>query len=108
MIDSLPESKEVEKKRPGVKKYSEELILKALRIMIIRRLYSTYALLSFLEQDDPGIKQVRVLLTEKGEFPSRKTWERRLAKLICSLPDLIGLLADIWFIYLKFGKKEWK
>jgi hypothetical protein len=71
-------------------KLAEKLMLKALIIMIIRRLYSAYALLSFLEQDDPVIKQLCILLREKGEFPSRRTWERRLAKLSDNLPNFIG------------------
>jgi hypothetical protein len=64
--------------------------VKALVIMIIRRLYSAYALLAFLEQEDPLPQQLRPLLWEHGRFPSRRTWERRLAVLPQSLPGLIG------------------
>jgi len=39
--------------------------------MIIRRLYSAYALLALLEQDDPLPQQLRLLLSEQGRFPSR-------------------------------------
>ena len=91
LIDSLPEPEEsVKRGRGRAKKYSEKLMLKALIIMIIRRLYSAYALLSFLEQDDPVIRELYVLLCENGEFPTRRTWERRLAKMINNLPDFIG------------------
>jgi hypothetical protein len=65
-------------------------MLKALVIMIIRRLYSAYALLRFLEQDDAVVIKLRALLVEQGRFPSRRTWERRLAKLPNTLPGLIG------------------
>jgi hypothetical protein len=65
-------------------------MVKALVIMVIRRLYTAYALLAFLEQDDAVAKQLRPLLTEHGRFPSRRTWERRLAQLPQSLPGLIG------------------
>jgi hypothetical protein len=64
--------------------------MKALVIMIIRRLYTAYALLAFLNQDDPLPRQLRALLSEQRCFPSRRTWERRLAALPPSLPGLIG------------------
>jgi hypothetical protein len=66
------------------------LMLKALIIMIIRRLYSAYALLRFLEQDDAVVIKLRALLVEQGRFPTRRTWERRLATLPDTLPGLIG------------------
>src|SRR4029453_19614563 len=72
--------------------YSDRLMMKALLIMIIRRLYTAYALLVFLEQDDPLPQQLRPLLYEQGRFPSRRTWERRLAILPQSLPGLIGCI----------------
>ena len=58
--------------------------------MIIRRLYTAYALLRFLNQDDPVAWQLRWLLHEHGWFPTRRTWERRLAALPPHLPGLIG------------------
>jgi hypothetical protein len=59
-------------------------------ILLIRRLYTAYALLTFLEQDDPVAQQVRPLLQEHGRLPSRRTWERRLAALPPHLPGLMG------------------
>jgi hypothetical protein len=53
-------------------------MVKALVIMIIRRLYTGYALLAFLEHNDPLPQQLRPLLCEHGRLPSRRTWERRL------------------------------
>jgi hypothetical protein len=64
--------------------------MKALLIMIVRRLYTAYALLAFLEQDDVVAKQLRPLLYEDGRFPTRRTFERRLLALPLSLPGLIG------------------
>jgi hypothetical protein len=58
--------------------------------MIVRRLSTAYALLTFLEQDDPVVRQVRGLLHQDGCFPSRRTWERRLAAFPETLPGLIG------------------
>src|SRR5215813_8285440 len=65
-------------------------MLKALIVMIIRRLYTATAVLAFLAQEDPTIKQLRALLHEEGAFPSRRTWERRLERWPPSLPGLIG------------------
>ena len=72
--------------------YSDKLFGKALIVMIIRRLYTAYALLRFLEQADPVAQQIRPLLTEHGRFPTRRTWERRFEKLPARLPALIGCL----------------
>ena len=58
--------------------------------MMIRRLYTAYALLALLNQHDPLPRQLRSLLHAQGRFPSRRTWERRLAALPPSLPGLIG------------------
>jgi len=73
--------------------YPDRLIVKALIIMIVRRLYSAYSLLAFLEQDTVLTRELCALLTdEKGRFPSRRTWERRFAALPDRLPALIGAL----------------
>jgi hypothetical protein len=60
--------------------------------MISRRLYTAYALLRFLEQADPGAQQIRLLLTEHGQVPTRRTWERRFEPLPTRWPALIGCL----------------
>jgi hypothetical protein len=58
--------------------------------MIIRRLYTAYALLTFLDQEEPVAQQGRGLLHEHGRFPTRRTGERRLAALPQHLPGFIG------------------
>ena len=69
LIDRLPWPPEPGKRPRGrPKTYSDRLILKALVIMIIRRLYTAYALLTFLEQDDTVAQQLRPLLSERGAF----------------------------------------
>jgi Transposase DDE domain len=91
LIDQLPwPSEPVKRPRGRPKTYSDRLILKALVIMIIRRLDTAYALLTFLDQDDPVARQLRLLLHEHGRLPTRRTWERRLAALPPHLPGLIG------------------
>lgn len=93
LVDRLPWPPEPPKRPRGhPKTYSDRLMVKALVIMIIRRLYTAYALLTFLDQDDPLPQQLRPLLWEHGCFPSRRTWERRLAALPQSLPGLIGCI----------------
>ena len=91
LIDYLPwPSAPVKRPRGRPKTYSDRLILKALVIMIIRRLYTAYALLTFLDQADAVARQLRPLLSEQGRFPTRRTWERRLIALPQHLPGLIG------------------
>jgi hypothetical protein len=72
--------------------YSDQLLVKALVVMIIRHLYTAWARLAFLQQEDPVVQQLRALLTEPGQFPTRRTWERRWAALPATLPGLIGHL----------------
>ena len=93
LVDALPFPPPPSHRQRGRQPtYSERLIVKAVVIMIIRRLYTAWALLAFLQQDDPIVAQLRPLLTEHGRFPTRRTWERRLAGLPATLPSLIGRL----------------
>jgi hypothetical protein len=91
LVDQIPFPEPPKKRGRGRPKvYSDRLIVKALVIMIIRRLYSAYSLLAFLEQETPLTQQLRDLLTENGQFPTGRTWERRLEALPDTLPGLIG------------------
>jgi hypothetical protein len=93
LIDRMPMPSEPEKRKRGhPKEYSDRLIVKALIVMIIRRLYTAYSLLAFLEVESDLTIALRCLLSENGRFPTRRTWERRLAALPASLPGLIGCL----------------
>ena len=93
LVDSLPfPPPPTRRKRGRQQTYSDQLIVKALVVMILRRLYTAWALLAFLQQDDPVVQQLRPLLTEHGRCPTRRTWERRLAALPPTLPGLIGRL----------------
>jgi hypothetical protein len=76
--------------------YPDRLMLKALVIMIIRRLYTAWALLRFLDQPDPLVPPRRRLLTDvPGRYPSRRTGERRLARLPTTVPARIGCLGRL-------------
>src|SRR5438552_18107467 len=91
LVEQIPTPPPPAKRQRGRQEtYSDKLLVKALIVMIIRRLYTAYALLSFLEQADPVAQQIRPLLTEYGRFPTRRTWERRFEKLPARLPALIG------------------
>lgn len=94
LVDRIPIPAPPNKCGPGRPKvYPDRLIIKALVIMIIRRLYTAYSLLAFLKQDTVLTQELGALLTdEKGRFPSRRTWERRLQALPDDLPGLIGAL----------------
>jgi hypothetical protein len=72
--------------------YSDRLFLKALVIMIVRQLATVHALLAVLEQPTPEMQRLRALLMERGRYPSRRTWERRLGAIPKTLPAQIGRL----------------
>ncbi len=93
LVDRLPMPAPPAKRgrgRPAV--YSDRLFLKALVIMIIRHLYTTNELLSVLAQPTAEMRLLRNRLCEQGRFPTRRTWERRLAQLPDQLPAQIGCL----------------
>jgi hypothetical protein len=72
--------------------YADRLFLKALVIMLVRHLTTVGELLTVLHQPTDEMKTLRQLLTQDGRFPSRRTWERRLAALPTTLPAQIGCL----------------
>lgn len=72
--------------------YPDRLFLKALLIMLVRRLHKVGELLAVLEEPTPEMRSVRGLLSERGRFPSRRTFERRLKALPETLPEQIGCL----------------
>ena len=93
LVDRMPMPQPPKKRGRGrPKTYTDRLFLKALVIMVVRRLHKVHELLSVLEQPTTEMKQLRVLLEEKGRYPTRRTWERRLAALAETLPAQIGCL----------------
>lgn len=74
--------------RPVV--YSDRLFLKALVIMLVRRLARVHTLLAVLDQPTAEMQQLRALLCEQGRYPTRRTWERRLRAIPNTLPAQIG------------------
>src|SRR6058998_1715438 len=76
--------------RPRV--YSDRLGLKALVVMIVKRLPTVHLLLAVLQEPTPEMRQVRALLAEGGRSPCRRTWQRRLAAIPETLPARVGCL----------------
>jgi hypothetical protein len=60
--------------------------------MIVRHLHTVHELLSVLAQPSTEMMTLRTLLTEQDQFPSCRTWERRLKALPDGLPAQIGCL----------------
>jgi Transposase DDE domain len=78
--------------RPRV--YPDRLFLKALVIMVLKRLPKVHSLLAVLEQDTPEMASLRTLLTIDGRYPSRRTFERRLRAIPETLPAQIACLGQ--------------
>jgi len=93
LVDAIPTPPQPTKRgrgRPSF--YSDRLFLKALVIMIIKHLHTPYELLCVLQQPTPQMQTLRSMLTQDGRYPTRRTWERRLASLPDKLPAQIGCL----------------
>ena len=102
-VDHAPEPDAPAPRRGRPRTYSDRLIAKAVVIMLCRRVFTAHALLEFLDQDDDLVRSLRPLLEEHGRFPSRRTWERRLAALPDDWPRRIGALG----CYLAAVLKPW-
>jgi hypothetical protein len=91
LVDALPEPPKPPalRGRGRAKTYSDRLFLKALVLMIVRQLHKVHELLSVLEQPTAEMQTLRALLSEAGRYPSRRTFERRLATLPDTLPAQI-------------------
>jgi hypothetical protein len=93
LVERIPTPPPPAKRGRGRPKfYPDRLFLKALVIMIIRHLHNVHELLAVLEEPTVEMQTLRTLLTKKGCYPSRRTWERRLKGLPESLPAQIGCL----------------
>jgi hypothetical protein len=84
----LPAPAPVVRGRPRV--YSDRLFLKALVLMIVKRLPTVPLLFAVLDQPTLEMQQVRMVLREQGRYPSRRTFERRLATIPETLPAQIA------------------
>jgi hypothetical protein len=70
--------------------------------MMIKRLHKVNELLAVLAEPTPEMMSLRPGLTDQtGRFPSRRTWERRLAAIPASLPAQIGCLGRCLVVLLE-------
>lgn len=81
LVDRIPEPLPQARGRGRPVVYSEKLFLKALLIMIVRRLHKVHELLAVLQEPTAEMQTLRTLLSEGERFPSRRTLERRLGRL---------------------------
>jgi hypothetical protein len=94
LVDRIPAPPPAPPRRGRPARYSDRLFLKALVVMVLKRLPTAHALLAMLEQPTPEMRRLRGLLTEDGCFPARRTWERRLAAMPDRLPEQIACLGS--------------
>lgn len=92
LIERIPSPPPPLRRRGRPIVYSQKLFLKALVIMIVRRLHKVGELLAVLDEPTSEMRMVRKLVREEGRFPSRRTFERRLKALPERLPEQIGCL----------------
>lgn len=92
LVDRVPEPPPTPRRRGRPPFYADRLFLKALIVMIVRRIHTVSGLLAVLEQPSPEMQTLRTLFTHEGCFPSRRTWERRLHALPATLPSRIACL----------------
>jgi hypothetical protein len=94
LVDRLPAPPAPPKRGRGRPvTYPDRLFLKALLVMIVRRLHKVHELLTVLGQPTAEMAQLRTLLTlPDGRYPTRRTWERRLAALPATLPAQVARL----------------
>src|SRR6476469_4331564 len=95
LIDRLPLPPSPPRGRGRPRVYADRLFLKALVIMLVKRLSKVHLLLTVLDQPTAEMQQLRALLTEAGRYPTRRTWERRLRALPATLPGQIGCLGRV-------------
>jgi hypothetical protein len=92
LVDRVPEPAPAPRRRGSPTFYADRLFLKALIVMIVRRIHTVSGLLAVLAQPIPEMETLRACFTQAGRFPSRRTWERRLAALPATLPARIACL----------------
>ncbi len=88
LVDRLPVPPAPPQRGRGrPKTYPDQLFLKALVVMSVRHLHTIHELLAVLAQPTAEMAQLRGLLAlPDGRYPTRRTWERRLAALPDTLP----------------------
>lgn len=92
LVDQRPMPPPAAPRRGRPRVYSDRLFLKALVILVVKRLPTVPLLLAVLDQPTAEMQHLRVLLEEHGRYPTRWTFERRLADIPDTLPAQIACL----------------
>lgn len=93
LVDRIPAADPPTRRGRGrPRTYPNRLFLKALVIMVVRRVPRVHLLLAMLAEPTWEMAALRALLTEGGRYPARRTWERRLREIPEGLPAQIGCL----------------
>ncbi len=92
LVDCAPAPPPDSPRRGRPRLYSDGLFMKALVIMVVKRLRRVGELPAVLEEETSEMNAARELLSGHGRMPSRRTFERRLRSLPETLPERIGLL----------------
>lgn len=69
LVERIPTRGSTQRGRGRPKAYTDKLFLKALVIMIVKRLHRVHELLSVLEQPTTEMRTLRLLLMENGKYP---------------------------------------
>jgi hypothetical protein len=72
--------------------YPEQVFLKVLLFMVLRRFYRVHEVFAVLSESSTEVLLLRNVLFPGGKMPSRRTFERRLQQLPERLEDQIALL----------------
>jgi hypothetical protein len=76
LLDRVPAPTSTGRPRRGrPTTYPDQLFIKALGVMIVRRLHRVGELLAVLQEPTPEMLALREMLSERGRFPSRRTFE---------------------------------
>ena len=101
LVDRLPPPPPTKRGRGRPKTYTDRLFLKALVVMIVKHLHTVNELRSVLEQPTPEMQRLRQEFMVEGQFPTRRTWERRLKTLPPHLSAQIAALGGYLIEILK-------
>jgi hypothetical protein len=101
LVDQLPLPAPAAPRRGRPRVYSDRLFLKALVIMVVKRLPTVHLLLAVLDQPTAEMQHLRALLEEHGRYPTRRTFERRLADIPDRLPAQIACLGHFLLTQLR-------
>lgn len=97
LLDTIPTPSLPSRRRGHPRTYPDRLFFQALLVMIVRRIPHIHGLLEMLAEPTPEMEDLRHVLSFQGQFPCRRTWERRMAALPATLEEQIQVMGA-WLI----------